>query len=585
MVYRLVVIYFLYCSPLFALVPIVPENSLSQTEIENIIKENNFFLKDTIKHEPFSIWRTTGRTYGSHYLKDRTTYYSVDDVMSKVLSDSFLLQYKIEELYRGKLRIHSQYGKILPKLSVSFGEDASVYEVGKIFSGLFGFLLPANWLQLAKEKKAYKAIKQLLLVTLFDEYFFSKLAFIKQHQLIQDFEIRNFYFIHLQLLLRSLSTVKESPLILSGRFASEGTDMASLRGDIKLGFDDLAKLMVLEDIEGDRTVGRLNIQNLSNFPKEVLDIKHLSKGRQDKSIFLEKVVARSLELKVAKEYVDISKLNIGVVATGNSLSTADGLGAQGANFSFNFGYDSVPRILIAKSLMHTSKIDLKKEYLNILDWARRSYDLYTNSLGGYTEAKRSLAINRQGFYEHLDTLNIDDDSSLSLFILSFNQLLQSELKLNNALHGSLRAQALMDRFLLKHRHKVFSLLPEKGVFIKILDQFNLNVEQKERDKDELDLFFSQVKRSKELRSILCVKNPHINGKEYTDDKIKAGFLKNISNLLWRRNFLHKRKSFYEVVDAYVKNKNILLSPKDKYALDKRLGRKVTSQFQFFSPRE
>ena len=38
----------------------------------------------------------------------------VDDVMSKVLSDSFSLQYKIEELYRGKLRIHSQYGKILP---------------------------------------------------------------------------------------------------------------------------------------------------------------------------------------------------------------------------------------------------------------------------------------------------------------------------------------------------------------------------------------------------------------------------------------------------------------------------------------
>lgn len=45
MIYRLVVIYFLYCSPLFALITIVPENSLSKTEVENIIKENNFFLK------------------------------------------------------------------------------------------------------------------------------------------------------------------------------------------------------------------------------------------------------------------------------------------------------------------------------------------------------------------------------------------------------------------------------------------------------------------------------------------------------------------------------------------------------------
>ena len=152
---------FFFAFQALALNPITPDKVLSPQEIEEILRTDNFFLYRSLD-ETTPVWVNTHRKYGSHLLKDRTHFYTMDEVLHKVLTDTFPTQYKLEELYRAKMNIHNQLGSIIPSLNLGFGEGVSAIDVSKLFAGLFGFLQPANWIKLASQKKAYKVSKYML---------------------------------------------------------------------------------------------------------------------------------------------------------------------------------------------------------------------------------------------------------------------------------------------------------------------------------------------------------------------------------------------------------------------------------------
>ena len=554
-----------------ALTPIKPESVLSPSEIKEIVHEKNYFLYKNMDYST-PTWRKTKRLYSSHFLGERNHYITLEEVIHRVLTDAFPVQYKLEELYRSQLGLHVKIGALLPKLDMSFGEGLASLNVGKVFSGLFGFLSPSTWMKVVNQKRVYKASKYMIILTILNEILIAKQAYINQHEMIQKVEILNYYFIHLQILARKFK--KESRFIqtLIGKFSVDGTEMASQRGRVKIGFDDLSFLMAMEHAENDLTLNRLNIKDLTNFPKVVKDTEDLEEKYQSKNIFLHEVVKKSIELKIAKEFFKISKLNIGIVATGAVFNNVDGpqMTSTDARFSFNLGYDTLPNILIAKSLKKTAEIDLRKEYISMLNMARRSYDLYTNSLGGYTEAKRSLKTNRKAFIVNLKVVLDGDKEPDPFFFFSLEHLVKSELKLNAALHGSLKARASLERFLLTDQESFSKYFPKKG---KILEVF-----QKIKDKDllekakvdKLDDTLITIKKAEKLREILYHHHLIKELRSYSEEEIIHAVQRNMDNLLFTKLSFRKKKKFFTTLKYYVDEKNIRLT----FSQEKKFKKKI-----------
>ncbi len=553
-----------------ALTPVGPERVLTADQIATIEREKNYFLyKNMDDHTP--IWRDTNRQYGSHYLADHDQIFNLDQVLHHAISVGFPIQQRLQTLYRAKLAIHAQAGEIIPHIDIAFGQGA-IIDMGRIFAGLFGFVLPQNWLRLANYGKAYKIAKLLLLSTTMDEILKTKTMYVNQHQRIQDFEILNYYFVHLQLFARMFPQGSRELDTLIGTFAGVGTDMASQRGDTKLGFDDIALQMALEKVGDDFTANRLNIADLKPFPEKVLDLADVEEMYKDKEKFLEMVVQRSLELKAIRELYEISKLDVGITATGSMFTNIDRPFniTNDARFAFRFGYGTLPNIMISRSFASSSEINVRSQYMQMLDNARRSFDLYTNALGGYTEAKRSLAVNRQAFKENLEHLIRTKQAPDAMFIVSFNQLLYAELKLNNALHGSLRARGNMDRILLNDKERALHHLPQKTeimeFFHKMINE-NKAVVQKEAALDELMVTIS---KKAELQTLLFDREHHPLAKDYTLAEMQEAVKRNMMSLLYSSWGDSKSKGFFRVIDDFVQTNKIELTHREQHILGKKI---------------
>ena len=259
---------------IFALSPVTPEKVFTREEIQRIHETKDYFFRSSL-NETTPVWKSTNRRYSSHYLGNRTDYFDLNDVLGCVLRSGFPIQYQLEQLYRAKLGIHSHIGDLLPKVDLAFGQGVSGLDINKVFSGVFGFVLPANWMKLANQTRVYKSSKLILTRTVLDQILKSKLMYINQHQRIQEFEILNFYFIHLQLLSKIYPDKNRALNTMLGRFAFEGTEMASQRGRTKIGFDDLALMMALEKVGSDFTANTLNISDIEDFPEKVRDLEEL----------------------------------------------------------------------------------------------------------------------------------------------------------------------------------------------------------------------------------------------------------------------------------------------------------------------
>lgn len=552
--------------------PIEPKDVLTKEEIDDIMHRRNFFLRDNLISDG-PIWNHLDRKYGHHYLKPRTEVLSFKEVLHRTLSDGFPVHYKIQELYRSGLARHIALGQLLPRINMTVGESPILINANNIALNLFGFLLPQNWFRLIQANQANTATKFLFLKTILDQYYAAEVNYLDLHQLIQDFEIRNFYFIHLQLLNAYLGIIDEDNLSFAGTYSTLGTDMATNRGNIKLKFEDLSEVMALRvDRDGRYAADHLNIENVVDFPDRVKDLEEMSKFYKSEEDFIREVLNQSVELKSIKEFYDIAKLGVGITAFGNIFSATDSATNNYVNLGIAVGYDTLPRILSSVSSAKTAKIDVESQFVQMVVTARRAFDQSTNAMGGYTEAKRAMEINRQAFSRHLDDVIARKVQADGLFLRDFSNLIQAELMLNNALHGTLRAHALMRRLLVLEEKNLLQYLPDSAEVRKIQRLFMAEYPGYCSEGSHLDAVISKLERPKDLTKFLNGEFTNIDGTgdQIGQETIKELVTDHMPTLLRRTPVFHnKHKKFYTVLNSYIEENKLHLSLDETRQLRKR----------------
>ena len=557
--------------------PIEPKDVLAQEEIDDIMQKRNFFLRDHLITDG-PIWNHLDRKYGHHYLKPRTEFYSFKDVLHRTLADGFPVHYKLQELYRSGLNRHIALGQILPRINITVGESPIVVNVNNLALNLFGFLLPQNWFRLIQANQANKATEYLFLKTILDQYYAAELNFLDLHQLIQDFEIRNFYFIHLQLLNEYLKLSEEDTLTFAGTYATLGTDMATNRGNIKLKFEDLAEVMALRvDREGRYAADHLNIENVADFPERVKDLEEMSKFYKNEEDFIVEVLDKSVELKSIKLFYDIAKLGVGVTAFGSIFNGVDSPNNNYLNLGIAVGYDTLPRILSSISSATTAKIDVESQFVQMVVTARRAFDMSTNAMGGYTEAKRAMELNRQAFAKHLEQVINGHSAADAMFLRDYSNLVQSELMLNNALHGTLKAHALMRRLLVVEEKDLLKYLPDSTELRKIQRLFMAEYPEYSTEGSHLDAVISKLKKPQDLQRFLQGKFTNLDGvaDQIEGDTLNTVVTDHMPMLLHRTKVFHdKHKDFYLTLNDFVEENKLHLSLDESRTLRKRAGLQV-----------
>ncbi len=558
---------------LLALKPITPEDSLSPDEIQAIVSTKDFFHYKNMEENIFPIWKYTNRKYSSHFFKDRSVALSMSDVVHHVLTDGFPIQGKLQELYRSKMAVEVVRGGLIPSIHIAIGQGASPVDIKKLFTGLFGFLLPANWLLLKSYKELQGVAEKFLLKTVLDEILATKIAYINLHKLIQDFEIYNYYYIHTQILTNTVSDDSPYKPLLKSQYGFQGNLMATTRQQVRFGFDSLALEIALEKLKGQYALQNFNIKEIDDFKFE---LKDLAESPQEiyrtPERFLQEVVERSIELKAVKQLYKISKLNTGVVATGGTLEVKPNVpltninNGTNAQFAIHFGYSVIPKVLYVNSLSDTAYIDVKDQYISMLNAARTAYDTYTNGLELYTQSIDSLRHTQEAFTKALKVI-VEEGKEPDLgFLFPVSNLVQAELSLNASLHTAAIGNAYMDRFLLTEEKNAMKYLPEKGEIMTLFR--NLTKKSGPLTHDPLTQEFMDIHSSKKLNTLL--RGEDSDWSHYTPIEMKNLVQENIGNLLFSKWFkLHKSKKFYNVLDDYFQNKKIELTEEEKFKLYKK----------------
>lgn len=553
--------------------PIVPKDVLTDEEINEIFEKKSLFIREHLLDDT-PIWNHLDRKYGHHYLKPRVQSYSLENVLHETLTNGFPTRYKIQELYRANMNRHIQLGKLLPSLNFTVGQGSSPININNVFLNLFGFLLPHNWFSLIQAQHANEATKYLFLKTILDQYYAAEFIYLDIHQLIQDFEINNFYMIHLQLLDEYLTKNGRHDPALASNFAVVGTQMATNRGNIKLRFDDLAEVMALRlDRGGKYAADFLNIENVKDFPTRVKQLEEVGAIYNKKEDFITEVLRRSVELKAVNELYKVARLGIGVTASGNILSAKDSPTDNYLRLGINFGYDTIPRILTAGSQAQTAKIDVESQFVAMIEAARRAFDASTNAMGGYQEANRSMMLNRRAFDYMLKGILDEGKPADAMFLTIFRNLMTSEFLLNNALHGTLKAHALMRRLLVTEEKNILEYLPNHEEVRKIQRLFIANYSSKEDKKSHMDKLARSMHKTKKLKTFLAGEYVNIDNNKDKIDKAEVNHIVSdkIQQLTHRKVFKHRSKEYYAELNKYVDDNKIFMTEYEKNKLERRAG--------------
>lgn len=566
-----IVLCILFTKDAFSTIQLIePEDIFSPHELENILRQKNFFHYKDINDET-PIWVGTYRKYSHHLLGPRTHIYSMEDVLHKVITDGFPVQMAMEQIYRGRWGIHAELGNILPQLNLNFGDVAQI-GVSNIFTNIFSFMLPSNWLRLSNQIIFYDVTKLLLVKTILDEMLTAKELYLHVHQLIIEYEILNYYYVHLQVFLKRYPQNSREIFTSLGFLGTLGNQIVNKRLEVKVAFEHLARVMALEKLEGAYTVGTFNISEIKNFPKHIHELDIHADLIKDKEGFLKDVVRQSLELKIANEFFKMSKLDVGISASGGVLSVnRDATTAfRDSRFAFSLGYGNIPRILISKSLSRTAKLDVQRGFIELLTTARIILDQYTFAFEKYVEAKQALVLNREALKKNLEYLTSDDSRIPdSTFILSLSQLLSSEMNINQILHRLFRSKAAIDRYLLREHTQALQYLPSRDTMVQKLEELKQDRIDEIRKEEVVDVVFSQVKKEKDLRLVLYRHREHPVLSKLSDTELVHVVKRNIGNLLYSKGFFKKRRKFYKLLLQYVQEKKIELTTLESYVLKKK----------------
>jgi len=385
--------------------------------------------------------------------------------------------------------------------------------------------------------------------------------------MIFDLEIYNFYLMHLELFTRTFPQGDAAVLMVRGKMASTATDMANARIAVRLGLDQLAFQMAMtKDRSALYGASKVNIVNLDHFNETLHNLEDINEVYAHKNKFIQRVIERSIELRSIQELYKISRLNIGIIATGQVFSTGANHATTKPQIGINFSFGVVPQILYSTSLSRTAKIDVENQILNMINSARIAYDTYKYNFGLYVEARRSIVINRKAVKACLDKILDRGDPIDGVFLNSVIQLIDAHLKLNAAVHSALGSLAFMRRLMVTEEQNVLNYIPIERNINAALKQFMDNYGKEFSDVEVLDGVLHTVHSTRNLESILAGKWKMKDGqkRDFTELQIKDAVQRNMSFLLRRRWNLFKSKKFFATLHDYIIRNEI---PIESHALE------------------
>jgi hypothetical protein len=125
----------------------------------------------------------------------------------------------------------------------------------------------------------------------------------------------------------------------------------------------------------------------------------------------------------------------------------------------------------------------------------------------------------------------------------------------------------MDRFLLAQQPDALRYLPEEKMKV-LFAQIKTWKKDETKEESELHPMLKKIHKAAALAAMLQNPESDPRWKSYTEEEILTAVKHNIGNLLYSKSPLHKNKKFFNVLEAYIKNKNIVLTSEERLLLRK-----------------
>ena len=522
------------------------EKILPHSFIDKTLEEKNFFNRKEWLKQKGDPWDVLDQKYSEAFLAKRTQKIKYQDAVDRAMQYSFHLAYGVEQLTQGKLGIHEALGSILPSLNLTLGDGLPI-GVKEVFSGLFGFLLPHNWIKLRQAKLHYNVAKETVKKAALDDYMNIQLVFLELHRVVIKAEIMSFYLCHLQMLEKGFRQEwPELADLLLALCSDVSLDLSYAVNSIGIHHNNLAlALVVIQDEENQFSANALRVDLIRDFPKKLKGKKEIVKIFGTKEEYVRKVFKDSLELKIIKILEKVAKHNVGVTASSDLFS--DGSTGISPGLGLNIGYGNLPRSLIAHSEKREAQINVLRETINFLDTTRRAYGNYRNSLRSFREAELSVESHRVVFYRELgDLMSRDGNLSKAEFMKSLENLIKAEVTRNDVLHQGLRELSILRRYRLFEVDHVNSYLPTPLDVDAAIDKARHG--RLHKKVKSLPEFLKKIKRTRELKKFLSGEFNKVEwlgfGKKSIEDLVRE----NLDLLLVKK---HRSRRFFKTLRKYV----------------------------------
>lgn len=538
------------------------DNILSAQEIKRILQEKDLFGKNKVAEEQ-DPWNIFAQEYTEYFLQYRTQLIGFEKAIDLSMKSSFALAYGMEQLIRADLGQHEALGNILPSIYLRLG-DGSPIGISEVFSGLFGFLFPQNWIKLKQSSLHHDIAKAQLTKAAFDDYLNIKLVFLDLHQHAIEAEILSFYLSHMQLLERLFrkSFQPNSLLIFQSIYADLGLKLSEGLGRVALHHNNLATaLSLLKDENENYSVSSLRINLIENFPNKLQAPEQLHEEMTEHEGFVQRALDHSIELSIVAALAKAAQYNIGISAFGNILS--DNSSGVELGLALKLGYDTIPRILTSQSKYRSSQIDIASEMVNFLDSVRTASGSYRVFYFAFIEANNSVRINRILFYDYLNYL-LTTPSSVpdEKFILYFENLVKAEIASNLYIHHGLRSIEKMKRYLLFEKDKISKYLPHNIDIDTAINKLNKGAVYDQNL--TLREYLKNLRKTSELNLFLSGQNVRTAWLKFGKLQIKDLVKENLDLLI--KSKLRSRR-FFKTLRIFINENEISLSHKLKKKLN------------------
>lgn len=537
------------------------EEILNAEDINRVVADRDFFGRRTWSN-PEGPWNPFDQKYSEVFLRGRTQVITYDEAIHGAMHASFAMAFGVEQLLRTDLGQYEALGNLLPSINLTLEDGVSV-GVASVFGGLFNFLSPANWLNLARSHLQYEIGKLQVTKSAVDTYLNIQQVFLDLRRVVLNVEILSFYLSHLQILAESaLSISDQDRLILRALYSDLAIDLAFSINRIGIHHNNLAEAMaVLQDAGGNYSVSLLRVDLIDNFSRTLRPYDQLGERYATKEIFVRDALVHSIEVQIVQELASLAKYRIGIRSTGDLLSDESSGTEVGVGVRFGFG--TIPRVLIAKSYARTAEIDVAAGVLGLLDTARRAYGNYGNAIRVLDQARQSVEVHRGLFYPLLDRLAAGEHDVIDAkFITYLRNLVEAEVRQNNQLHRGLREQAIMERYLLLHLDVAGRYLPSNTDIDSALHKMkNGNQAIQLRS---LSAYLTHLRGNSELKDFLEGRVLRRTWVDFGARTVKDLVADHFDLLLDSKG---RSTEFFRILRKYVEDNGILLKAWQKEQLD------------------